>query len=223
MQDILDFLLHLDDGLRRVISEYGAWTYAILFLIVFCETGLVVTPFLPGDTLLFAAGIFAGTGDLHLALVYLILIGAALCGDNVNYFIGSSLGHKLFKSETARFFKPSKLARTHAFFEKYGGKTIIIARFVPVVRTFAPFVAGMSSMTYRTFIKFCIIGACVWVGLIVTLGYYFGNNPFVKEHFESAMIIFIVLSLVPPAFEYFRHRAQVKRENAQSDPEEQKV
>lgn len=220
MQAIVDFFLHMDDGLRRVISEYGGWTYALLFLIVFCETGLVVTPFLPGDTLLFAAGIFAGTGDLNLGFVYLVLIGAALTGDNCNYFIGQGLGHKLFKSEKARFFKPSKLAKTHAFFEKYGGKTIILARFVPVVRTFAPFVAGMSEMTYAHFIKYCIIGACIWVGLIVTLGYYFGNNPFVKQHFEAAMMIFIVLSLVPPFIEYFRHRAQEKRSKPKSSPKQ---
>lgn len=217
MSRVLDFFLHLDDGLQQIIRDHGAWTYAILFAIVFCETGLVVTPFLPGDTLLFAAGIFAGTGDLNIFAVILVLISAALCGDNVNYFIGQSLGHKLFKDEKSRFFKPSKLAKTHAFFEKYGGKTIIFARFVPIVRTFTPFVAGMSSMTYMRFLTMSIVGACLWVGIIVPLGYYFGNNEFVKRNFEIAMVAFIILSLVPPAIEYCRHRSQMKRQASKGE------
>jgi len=214
MQQFLDFVLNLDEGLRRIIGEYGTWTYAILFATVFCETGLVITPFLPGDTLLFAAGIFAGTGELNLWVVYVVLIVAALCGDNVNYFVGRKLGAKLFRDENAKFFRPSKLKRTHEFFEKYGGKTIIFARFVPVVRTFAPFVAGMGAMTYGRYIRFCIIGAFLWVGICVTLGYFFGNNPIIKNNFEIAMVTFILLSLLPPFIEYRRHKARERKLNA---------
>lgn len=210
-QQFADFFLHLDKHLDEILVGYQTWTYAILFIIVFCETGLVVTPFLPGDSLLFAAGVVASkTGNLHLGLLMLVFFTAALAGDNVNYFIGKALGPKLFKNESSRFFKRKHLDRTHEFFEKHGRKAIVIARFVPIVRTFAPFVAGMGTMTYRRFITFSVLGAILWVGIFVPLGYFFGNSKVVENNFGIAVLAVIGLSLLPAAYEVLQHRRASK-------------
>ena len=210
---MLDFFLHLDDHLGRLIEQYGPWIYLILFLVVFCETGLVVTPFLPGDTLLFAAGIFAheDNGGLSIWLLYLVFAGAALCGDNVNYQVGRLLGRKLFNKPNSRFFKRENLDKTHEFLERHGPKAIILARFVPIVRTFMPFVAGMGTMTFARFIGYSVAGALLWVLVCVTAGYLFGNIPVVKENFAIAVLGLVAVSLLPIAFEWIRHRRKVRK------------
>jgi len=205
---MLEFFLHLDDHLGRLIEQYGPWIYLILFLVVFCETGLVVTPFLPGDTLLFAAGIFAhdDNGGLNLWLLYLVFAGAALCGDNVNYQVGRLLGRKLFNKPNSRFFKRENLDKTHEFLERHGPKAIILARFVPIVRTFMPFVAGMGTMTFARFIGYSVAGALLWVLVCVTAGFLFGNIPVVKENFAIAVLGLVAVSLLPILFEWLRHQ-----------------
>lgn len=202
---IIDFILHIDKHLGEIIKSYGTWTYAILFIIVFCETGLVVTPFLPGDSLLFAAGSFAGLGALNPHTLFIIISLAAILGDTVNYWIGNKFGAKVFQSNS-KFFKKEYLERTHQFYEKYGGKTIIIARFVPIVRTFAPFVAGIGSMSYVKFITYNIVGGIVWVAIFVYSGYFFGTLPFVKNNFSMVVIVIILISVVPIFTEYIKHR-----------------
>jgi membrane-associated protein len=202
----LDFILHLDQHLANLVEQYNTGIYLILFAIVFCETGLVVTPFLPGDSLLFAAGALAGSGRLELALVYLVFSTAALLGDNTNYFIGRYLGPRILRNENSRFLNRRHLDKTHAFFEKYGGKTIIIARFVPIVRTFTPFVAGVGAMTYLRFLLFSIAGAGLWVGGCVTLGYLFGGLAVVKKNFSLVVLAIVFISLLPAFIEYLRHR-----------------
>jgi membrane-associated protein len=202
---IIDLFLHLDQHLGQLISQYGAWTHLILFLIVFCETGLVITPFLPGDSLLFAAGTFAALGALDLWLVVLLLIIAAIAGDTVNYWIGAYIGPRAFRGDI-RFLRQEYLDRTHAFYEKHGGKTIILARFVPIIRTFAPFVAGVGAMSYPRFIAFNVIGAVLWVGLFVLGGYYFGNISVVRENFTLVILAIIAISVLPIAVEALRAR-----------------
>ena len=204
----LDFFLHLDDHLAGLVDKYHTGIYLILFAIVFCETGLVVTPFLPGDSLLFAAGALAGSGRLELPLLYLIFISAALLGDNTNYFIGKFLGPRILRNENSRILNRKHLDKTHAFFEKYGGKTIIIARFVPIVRTFTPFVAGIGAMTYGRFLLFSIAGALLWVGSCVTLGYVFGGLPAVKNNFTLIVLAIIFISILPAIIEFLRHKRQ---------------
>lgn len=206
----IDFFLHLDVHLAEIISTYGTWTYLILFLIIFAETGFVVTPFLPGDSLIFAAATFAGLGLLNPFLLFILLALAAIIGDSVNYAIGHAIGPRVFK-EDVRFLKREYLDRTHAFFEKYGGKTIIIARFMPIIRTFAPFVAGVGAMTYGKFILYNIIGGMLWVGLFVSLGFFFGNIPAVQENFTLVILGIILVSILPPIIEFFRERAKSKR------------
>jgi membrane-associated protein len=207
LQGLLDLFLHLDDHLAQIIRDFGPYSYLILFLIVFTETGLVVMPFLPGDSLLFAAGTLAGLGQLSLPMLYLVFFAGALVGDNVNYFVGKFLGPKLFREgRKSRFLKRQHLDKTHAFFEKYGGKTIIIARFVPIVRTFAPFTAGLGAMQYRHFIGYSVLGAVLWVGSCVTLGYYFGTMPVIKKNFSIAVIVVILISLLPAVVEVVKHR-----------------
>lgn len=206
---LLDLILHLNKHLDVLVGDYGPWVYAILFLIVFCETGLVVTPFLPGDSLLFAAGAIAAGGRLDLALLMLLLFVAAVAGDTVNYWVGDRIGHRLVQ----RFpgvIKPQYLNRTHEFFERYGGKTIIIARFVPIVRTFAPFVAGVGEMSYGRFMSFNVIGALLWVVLLVPAGYFFANVTFVKENFSLVILAIIVLSLLPGVYEVYRERRAIR-------------
>jgi membrane-associated protein len=206
LRSVLDFALHLDKHLSALIQQFGAWTYAILFAVIFVETGLVVMPFLPGDSLLFAAGTFAALGAFDLGWLLLVLAAAAVIGDTVNYWIGHFVGPKVFTREKSRFFKKEYLDRTHAFYEKHGGKTIIIARFVPIIRTFAPFVAGIGRMSYGRFIAFNVIGGVGWVVLLVGAGYFFGNIPFVKANFSLAILAIILVSTVPIAVEYVRHR-----------------
>ena len=203
---LIDFLMHMDRHLDLIIRNYGAWTYAILFIIIFCETGLVVTPFLPGDSLLFAVGTFAALGSLDLVWLVVLLSVAAIAGDTVNYWIGKVAGPKVFTKEGSRFLNKQHLERTHRFYEKYGGKTIILARFVPIIRTFAPFVAGIGSMTYPRFLAFNIIGGVAWVVLLILSGYFFGNIPFIKGNFALVILAIIVISVLPGVIEFLRER-----------------
>ena len=202
---IIDLFLHLDQHLGQLISQYGTWTHLILFLIVFCETGLVITPFLPGDSLLFAAGTFAALGALDLWLVVLLLIIAAIVGDTVNYWFGAYIGPRAFRGDV-RFLRKEYLDRTHAFYEKHGGKTIILARFVPIIRTFAPFVAGVGAMSYPKFLTYNVVGAVLWVGLFVLGGYFFGNITVVRENFTLVILAIIGISVLPIAVEALRAR-----------------
>jgi membrane-associated protein len=204
----VDFFLHLDRHLAEIIAQYGVHTYTLLFAIVFCETGLVVTPILPGDSLLFAAGAFAAIGSLDAGVLFWLLGVAAILGDTVNYGIGHYLGPKVFHYPKSRFFNPDHLRRTHAFYEKHGGKTIIIARFVPIVRTFAPFVAGVGAMSYGKFLAYNVIGALLWVGVCVFGGYFFGNVPVVKQNFSLAMVAIVLVSVTPGLVGYVRHRRE---------------
>ena len=210
----VDFFLHLDKHLAEVIQAYGTWTYALLFTIVFLETGLVVTPLLPGDSLLFAAGSFAALGALDVGLLFVLLSVAAILGDTVNYAIGHYLGPKVFHFPKSRFFNPEHLRQTHTFYEKYGGKTIIIARFVPIVRTFAPFVAGIGAMSYGRFLAYNVVGGVLWVAVCLFAGYFFGNLPFVKKNFSLVILAIIGISILPAVVEYLRHRAEAKRKDA---------
>ena len=205
---LFDFILHIDRHLHQLASEYGLWVYGIVFLIVFCETGLVVLPLLPGDSLLFAAGSLASLPDSQLSphLLFLGLSIAAILGDTLNYWIGKKIGPKVFASQESRFFKREYLDKTHAFYLKYGAKTIVIARFIPIIRTFAPFVAGVGKMPYRTFIFYNIIGAVIWVGSFVYAGFYFGQLPFVQTNFKLIILAIIILSIMPPVIEYLKHR-----------------
>ena len=205
LHNIVDLFLHLDQHLGQLISQYGTWTHLILFLIVFCETGLVVTPFLPGDSLLFAAGTFAAIGALDLWLIVVLLIIAAIIGDTVNYWIGAYIGPRAFRGDI-RFLRKEYLDRTHAFYEKHGGKTIILARFLPIIRTFAPFVAGVGAMSYPKFITYNVVGAVLWVGLFVLGGYFFGNITIVRENFTLVILAIIALSVMPIAVEALRAR-----------------
>ncbi|BAV12586.1 membrane protein [Moraxella osloensis] len=203
---LVDFILHIGDHLQELVKNYGNWIYAILFAIVFCETGLVVLPFLPGDSMLFAAGTIAAVGDMNIFVLIGLLIVAAVLGDFVNFEIGKHFGQKLFSNPNSKIFKQSYLQQTHDYYEKYGGRTIIIARFIPIVRTFAPFVGGMGNMNYAQFARYNIVGAVLWVVSFTTLGYFFGQLPFVKEHFSWIMIAIIVFSVVPMIIEIIRHR-----------------
>lgn len=205
VRSIIDLFLHLDQHLSEVISRYGVWTHLILFLIVFAETGLVVTPFLPGDSLLFAAGTFAALGSLDLGLLVVLLIGAAILGDTVNYWVGAWIGPRAF-SGNIKLLRKDYLDRTHAFYEKHGGKTIILARFVPIIRTFAPFVAGVGAMSYPRFLTYNIVGAVLWVGLFVPAGYFFGNIPTVRKNFTLVILAIIAISVLPIAIEAIRAR-----------------
>ncbi len=206
VKGIIDIVLHIDKYLSVVIQDFGNWSYLLLFLIVFAETGFVVTPFLPGDSLLFAVGAFAAIGSFDLAWLFAILIGAAIIGDSVNYAMGKYFGEKAFKKENSRFFKKKYLERTHRFYQKHGGKTIILARFIPIIRTFAPFVAGVGNMDYRYFIVYNITGGVLWVSLFLLCGYYFGNIPAIKNNFSIAVFVIIALSILPIAIEMLRHR-----------------
>ena len=203
---LVNFILHIGDHLQELVKNYGNWIYAILFAIVFCETGLVVLPFLPGDSMLFAAGTIAAVGDMNIFVLIGLLIVAAILGDFVNFEIGKHFGQKLFSNPNSKIFKQSYLQKTHDYYEKYGGRTIIIARFIPIVRTFAPFVGGMGNMNYAQFARYNIVGAVLWVVSFTTLGYFFGQLPFVKEHFSWIMIAIIVFSVVPMVIEIIRHR-----------------
>ncbi len=204
----MDILLHLDKYIDIMIQTMGLWSYVILFLIIFCETGLVVTPVLPGDSLLFTVGTFAAIGSFDLTLVLIIMTVAAIGGDTLNYWIGNYLGPKVFHYEDSRFFKKKHLERTHQFYEKYGGKTIIIARFVPIIRTFAPFVAGIGSMTYRKFLAYNVIGGVLWIFSLTLAGYFFGNIPVVRKNFSLVVMAIVVISILPGVIEYLRQRGK---------------
>lgn len=205
IQYLIDLFLHLDKHLHEIILQYGTLTYVILFGVIFAETGLVFTPFLPGDSLLFAAGTFAAIGSLNVHILFLLLTVAAILGDTVNYWIGNYFGPKVFEKKI-RFLKKEHLEKTHQFYEKHGGKTIIIARFVPIIRTFAPFVAGVGAMTYSKFILFNIVGGVLWCALFVYGGYFFGNLPIVKNNFSVVIIVIIIISVLPGVIEFARHK-----------------
>lgn len=203
---LIDLVLHLDDHLQALVVNYGAWVYLILFLIVFCETGLVVTPFLPGDSLLFVAGAIAAGGGMNVHLLVVMLIIAAILGDAVNYSIGHYIGPRVLRDRNSRWLNPEHLERAHAFYDRHGGKTIIIARFVPIVRTYAPFVAGAASMPYPKFALYNITGAVLWVVSLGYAGYFFGNIPVIKDNLTLVIITIIILSILPGVVEYLRHR-----------------
>jgi membrane-associated protein len=201
----IDLFLHLDKHLGEIITQYGFWTYAILFLIIFCETGLVVTPFLPGDSLLFAVGAFCALGVINLGFSLLLISLAAIIGDSVNYSIGSRIGLKAFSGKI-RFLKKEHLEKTQNFYDKHGGKTIIIARFIPIIRTFAPFVAGVGTMKYFRFFSFNVIGGILWTVMFILGGYLFGNIPFIKNNFSVVILAIIIISVLPGFIEYFRSK-----------------
>lgn len=202
----IDYFLHLDRHLNVVIQTYGMWTYVLLFLIIFCETGLVVTPILPGDSLLFAAGAFAAGGALQVQPLFVLLSIAAIGGDTVNYWAGHLVGPKIFHQERLRFMRKEYLDRTHEFYERHGGMTIILARFVPIIRTFAPFVAGIGHMTYLRFISYNVVGGIAWIAIFVFGGYFFGNIPVVKENFTLVILAIIFISILPGIIEFARQR-----------------
>jgi membrane-associated protein len=213
---IIDIILHMDKYLGQIIQEYGTWTYLLLFVVIFIETGLVVVPFLPGDSLLFAAGTFAGMGYLNISILFMLLAAAAILGDTVNYWIGHTIGPRAF-SGNIRFLKKEYLDRTHAFYEKHGGKTIIIARFIPIIRTFAPFVAGVGAMTYPKFISYNVIGGVAWVALFTFGGYFFGNLTIVQENFSFVIFAIIFISVLPAIIEFIRSR--LKPDQKQQTPD----
>jgi membrane-associated protein len=206
--NFIDIFIHLDQHLSLLIQSFGGWAYLIVFLVIFCETGLVVTPILPGDSLLFGLGAIAAMGALKVEWLFVMLSIAAIAGDTVNYMIGHYVGPRVFARESGRFFKKEYLERTHRFYEKYGGKTIIIARFVPIIRTFAPFVAGIGSMTYSRFIVYNIVGGISWIALFIFGGYYFGNLSIVKRNFTLVIFAIILISILPGVIEYVRQRRQ---------------
>lgn len=213
IKGLIDFILHIDKHLAEIIAQYGVWTYALLFAIIFAETGFVVTPFLPGDSLLFAAGAFSAKPEtgLNVHLMAFLLFVAAVAGDTVNYWIGAKIGPKVFKREDSRWLRKKHLERAHAFFEKYGGRAIILARFVPIVRTFVPFVAGIGKMTYRHFIAYNIIGGFVWIYFFIYAGYFFGGQPFIQKNFKLVIIAIIVISVIPIVVEFIRARREIKK------------
>jgi len=206
ISQFIDIFLHLDKYLSAIIQSYGYVTYLILFIIIFCETGLVVLPFLPGDSLLFAAGAFAAKGDMSIGILYALLCIAAVAGDSVNYEIGSFIGPKIAKQEKTRFLNKEHIERTHKFFEKYGAKTIIIARFIPIIRTFAPFVAGIGDMGYKKFLHYNVIGGVSWIFICLSAGYFFGNIPTVKHNFTFVILAIVIISILPALIEYIRHK-----------------
>ena len=208
---LIDFFIHLDKYLPLIIQSFGIWAYVIMFLVIFCETGLVVTPILPGDSLLFALGAFAAQGALNIEVLLYFLCVAAIAGDTVNYAIGHYIGPKVFHYEDSRFFKKEYLLKTHQFYEKHGGKTIVIARFMPIIRTFAPFVAGVGAMSYSKFILFNISGGIAWVCLFLLGGYFFGNIPSVKSNFTLVIIAIVIISVLPGVFEYWRQRRNTSK------------
>jgi membrane-associated protein len=205
LHQIIEFVLHIDKHLFELCGMYGMWIYAILFLIIFCETGLVVTPFLPGDSLLFAIGSLAAIGALRVEYTIPLLMIAVLAGDNTNYWIGRKAGPKVFRQENSRLFNKEYLERTHKFYDRHGKITIILARFLPIIRTFAPFVAGIGRMTYHIFLLFSVLGAILWVNVFVLVGYFFGNIPFIKQNFSIVIIALVLIPGLPAFIEFIRH------------------
>jgi len=213
---LIEYILHIDKHLFDLCTNYGVWVYAILFVVVFCETGLVITPFLPGDSLLFAVGSLAAINALDVWTASILLIAAAIIGDTVNYWIGHYVGPKVFHEEHSRFLNKEYLQRTHAFYEKHGGKTIIIARFLPIIRTFAPFVAGIGSMTYRRFILFNVVGGVAWVLLFVSAGYFFGGIPIVKNNFSLVILALILIPGIPSVVEFVRFKLRQRKKRLET-------
>lgn len=213
---LIDLVMHLDVHLNTLILTYRLWTYLILFAVIFCETGLVITPFLPGDSLLFATGALAAMpgSPLRIHWLFLVLAAAAVLGDTANYWIGHAVGPRIFNQKKVRFLKKEHLERTHEFYEKYGGVTIILARFIPIIRTFAPFVAGIGRMTYWRFISYNVIGGIAWVAIFVFGGYFFGNLPVVRSNFTIVILAIILISVLPGVIEYLRQRRKTKSEKA---------
>ncbi|MDO8949630.1 MAG: DedA family protein [Actinomycetota bacterium] len=218
LQSILDVILHVDVFIDQQVGVWGAWMYLVMFVVIFCETGLVVTPFLPGDTLLFAAGVVAARAGnpLDVWLLFLILTIAAILGDTVNYWLGKRLGPRVLRNPNSRIFKKEHLDKTHAFFERYGGKTIILCRFVPFVRTFAPFLAGVGEMTYGRFLAFNVVGGVVWVAVFLFAGFFFGRIPWVEKNLTLVLLLFVVVTTIPIVIEYVRARRDAAREVAAS-------
>jgi membrane-associated protein len=210
---LIDIFVHLDEYLADILIRFGSWTYILLFGVIFAETGLVVTPFLPGDSLLFAIGAFAAKGAINIWLIVPLLTAAAIIGDSVNYAIGHYIGPRVF-TDNIRFLKREHLHKAHAFYEKHGGKTIILARFIPIIRTFAPFVAGVGSMNYSRFVLFNVVGALIWVPIFSFAGYYFGNLPFIQKNFEYVILVIIVISLLPAVFEFLKERRASRQATA---------
>ena len=207
IHQLLSYVIHIDHHLSAIIERFGVLSYLLVFLIIFAETGLVVTPFLPGDSLLFAAGTFAALGSFRIVELFVLILSAAIAGDSVNYAVGKFFGERLLQGNS-RLLKKEHIDRTHAYFEKYGGKTIVLARFVPIVRTFAPFIAGMGKMRYGYFFFYNVMGAVLWVGLFVLGGFFFGNVPIIKNNFSVAILIIIFLSILPVVFEFYKHRGK---------------
>ncbi|KJU86137.1 Protein dedA [Candidatus Magnetobacterium bavaricum] len=206
IKTLFEVVMHLDKHLYDLVGSYGGWTYAILFAIIFCETGLVVTPFLPGDSLLFAAGALAAITPIKIHWLLILLSLAAIIGDTLNYWIGYRVGPRVFNKENSRLFNKEHLERTNRFYEKYGAKTIILARFVPIIRTFAPFVAGIGKMTYGRFITYNVVGGLLWITLLLLAGYFFGNIPVVKKNFTIVIFAIIIISVMPAVYEYLKSR-----------------
>jgi membrane-associated protein len=211
LSGFLDIILHLDAHLLALVQEYGVWVYAILFVIIFAETGLVVAPFLPGDSLLFVTGALCGMGSLELQILMPLLIVAAFSGDNTNYWVGRLLGLRLLNHANQKLIKHEHLEKTHLFFDKHGGKTIIFARFLPIIRTFAPFVAGIGTMNYRSFVMFSAIGSVAWIGSLTIAGYFFGNIPIIKNNLTLMILVIIVVSFIPAILEFIKHRRQAAK------------
>lgn len=214
--DFFKLFLHIDESLITIINQFGVWSYVILFAIIFAETGLVIIPFLPGDSLLFVVGTLAGSGFLNIWVVYFTLLAAAILGDTANYWIGNKLGLKLFEKSNSRFLNKSHLEKTREFYDKHGGKTIILARFLPIIRTFAPFVAGIGNMHYNTFLMYNIVGGFIWVTSLTFIGYFLGGLPIVKENFETAIFGIVGLSLLPVVVEYVKHKLSKKKEKVET-------
>ena len=214
--NLINFILHVDTYLNDIITRYGAWTYGLLFVVIFMETGFVVTPFLPGDSLIFAAATFAARGALNPWLMFILLSMAAVGGDTANYWIGHAIGAKAYTGEV-KWIKKEYMERTHAFFEKHGGKTIFLARFVPIIRTFAPFVAGVSEMSYGHFITWNLVGGVTWVATFTLLGYFFGNIPFVQDNFELVIIAIVLISFIPAVVEGLKARQEIKKQEFKSE------
>jgi membrane-associated protein len=207
LAQVWEIVMHLDVHLAEFVAAHGAWVYALLFVIVFIETGLVIWPFLPGDSLLFVTGAIAAAGGMDIGLVMAVLIAAALTGDNVNYAVGRWVGPRVFHYEESRWFSPKHLARAHAFYEKHGGKTIILARFIPIVRTYVPFVAGIGSMPYPRYIGWCVAGAAIWVVSLCSAGYFFGNLPIVKKNLSVVIVLIVLISISPGVFAWLKSRS----------------
>ncbi len=203
---LFDIAMHLDVHLQELIAQYQTGIYAILFLIVFVETGVVIWPFLPGDSLLFVGGTLAAAGDMNIAMLIVVLIAAALAGDNVNYWIGRKIGPKIFQRERSRWFNPAYLTRAHEFYERHGGKTIILARFMPIIRTYAPFVAGIGAMPYLRYLSYCVVAAILWVVSLCLAGYFFGNIPIVKQNLSIVIVLIVLVSISPGVFAWLKSR-----------------